>query len=336
MPPCEVIAITRRRLVVEHEAQRVGVMDRDVQHDAAAGVGLLDPPSLQMGGQIDGVEHPREQRLADPPLLDRVAHRAVSRRIAQMMVGAQDHAALAAFGDHRARVGKRSAPAASRTARACRRRPRRRPGRDAARWSSRCRPRRRPSTRPASSRLVVAWAMPCFARVFRRAIRVRAHDGDGFAAVGAERADHVLGGDRAGADQSPTESGHRLRSSLERGSTVPQDARMTRLVGHSTASGSKSPLASWRISSWAAREPRLRRVDRDARQGGQRVLGLFDVVEADHGEFPPDRDAGLGQRANEADRDDVVETKGGGRGLVEVEQLRNRRRRRPSSWSSFR
>ena len=44
--------------------------------------------------------------------------------------------------------------------------------------------------------------------VARRALGVRAHDGDGFAAVGAERLDHVLGRDCAGADQSPTKAGH--------------------------------------------------------------------------------------------------------------------------------
>ena len=69
MPPCEVIALDRHRLVVEHEAQRVGVVDGDVEHDAAARLGLLDPPALQMGRQIDGMEHAREQRLADPPRL---------------------------------------------------------------------------------------------------------------------------------------------------------------------------------------------------------------------------------------------------------------------------
>ena len=96
-----------RRLVVEHETQRVGVVDRDVEDDAAAGVGPLDAPALQMRRQIDRVEHPREQRLADPPRLDRLAHRAVRRGVAQVMVGAHHDAALAALRDHRARVGER-------------------------------------------------------------------------------------------------------------------------------------------------------------------------------------------------------------------------------------
>ena len=38
MPPREVIAVTRLRLVVEHEAQRVGVVHGDVEHHAAAGL----------------------------------------------------------------------------------------------------------------------------------------------------------------------------------------------------------------------------------------------------------------------------------------------------------
>ena len=49
--------------------------------------------------------------------------------------------------------------------------------------------------------------------VTRRAVRVRAHDGDCFAAIGAKRADHVLGGDRACADQSPTKFRHQLSRS---------------------------------------------------------------------------------------------------------------------------
>ena len=55
------------------------------------------------------------------------------------------------------------------------------------------------------------------------------------------------------------------------------------------------------------------RVYGDAGQSGKRVLSLFDVVEADDREVATDRDARLGQRADEADRDDVVETKRGGR-----------------------
>jgi hypothetical protein len=73
--------------------------------------------------------------------------------------------------------------------------------------------------------------------------------------------------------------------------------------------------------------PQTAAVDRDSGEGGKRVLCLFDVVEADHGKVFSDCDTRFGKRANEADRDDVVVTKGGGRGLGEVQQLRCRRPR---------
>lgn len=66
-------------------------------------------------------------------------------------------------------------------------------------------------------------------------------------------------------------------------------------------------------------------VDDHAGQGGKRVLGFLDVVEADNREVRADRNAGFRKPANKSDRDDVVETKGGGRRLGEVEQLRSRR-----------
>ena len=96
------------RVVVEHEAQRVGVVDGDVEDHAAAGLGRGDPPALQVRRQVDGVEHPREQRAADPAGLDRVAHGAVGGGVAQMMVGAHHHAGLAAGRDHLAGVGHAS------------------------------------------------------------------------------------------------------------------------------------------------------------------------------------------------------------------------------------
>ena len=68
--------------------------------------GRLDAPALQMRRQIDRMEDPGEQRLADAPFCDRVAHGAVGRGVAQMMVGAHDDAAPLAFGDHRAGVGQ--------------------------------------------------------------------------------------------------------------------------------------------------------------------------------------------------------------------------------------
>ena len=94
------------RLVVEHEAQGVGVVHGDVERDAAARLGLVDAPALQIGRQIDRMKHPREQRPADAPLFDRLAHRAMRRGVAQVVVDAHDDAAFAAGGDHRARVGE--------------------------------------------------------------------------------------------------------------------------------------------------------------------------------------------------------------------------------------
>ncbi len=94
-------------LVVEHETQRVGVVDRDVEHDPAARLRPLDPPALQMGRQIDGMKDAREERLADAALLDRLAHRAMRRGVAQVMVRRHHDAALVAFGDHRPRLGER-------------------------------------------------------------------------------------------------------------------------------------------------------------------------------------------------------------------------------------
>ena len=55
------------------------------------------------------------------------------------------------------------------------------------------------------------------------------------------------------------------------------------------------------------------------------MLDFFDVIEANDIEVDPHRNARLHQRAREPDRDNVVETKRGGREFVEVEQLRNRR-----------
>ena len=325
----------RRRFVVEHEAQRVRVMDRDVQHHAPARLGLLHPPALQMGRQIDGVEHPREQRLADSPLLDRGAHRAVRRGIAQMMVRAQDHAALAAFGDHCARVSERQRQRLlAQHVLSGRGR-----GEDLVamqlvrrRYVDRVDLLRRDQIGEARRRM----GDVMLASVFAGAIRVRAHDGNDFATVGADRADHMLRGNRAGSDQSPPEFGHEsapglkeVRSSARRADDEGRGAQHrfrlevpARELAHQKLRGAGAEIAS---------------VDRDARQGRQGMLGLFDVVEADHGEFPPDLDAGFGEGANESDRDDVVETKGGGRSPpVQIEQLRRRRRAARVCWSSSR
>ena len=160
--------------------------------------------------------------------------------------------------------------------------------------------------------------------VTRRAVRVRAHDRDRFAAIGAEGADHVLGGDRACADQPPTKFRHQCVLALraERPGRICESPKSS---GQSTASGSKSPLARWRMRSWAAREPRSRGLTATLLKAGSVCLASSMSSKPMTAKSTPDRNARLHQRADEADRDDVVETKGGGRRLAEVEQLRNRR-----------
>ena len=63
-------------------------------------------------------------------------------------------------------------------------------------------------------------------------------------------------------------------------------------------------------------------IDRDGRQRRKRMLRLFDVVEADHGKVSSNCRPSFGKRANKADRDNVVVTKGGGLRLAEIQQLR--------------
>src|SRR4051794_15950885 len=53
------------RLVIEHEAERVRVVDRDVEHDAAARLGPVDAPALEVRRQVDGVKDARRQRPPD-------------------------------------------------------------------------------------------------------------------------------------------------------------------------------------------------------------------------------------------------------------------------------
>src|SRR5579883_2407857 len=55
----------RLRLVAKDEAQRVGIMDGDVHHHAGAGLGVLDPPALQMLGKVHGRADAGEERPAD-------------------------------------------------------------------------------------------------------------------------------------------------------------------------------------------------------------------------------------------------------------------------------
>ena len=92
MPALCVSAVTSTGSSSEDEAQRVGVVHGDVEHHATAGAGSGEAPALQVRRQIDGVEDARRERLADPPGLDRLAHRAMRAGVAQVMVGSQDDA----------------------------------------------------------------------------------------------------------------------------------------------------------------------------------------------------------------------------------------------------
>jgi hypothetical protein len=51
------------------------------------------------------------------------------------------------------------------------------------------------------------------------------------------------------------------------------------------------------------------------------VLDFFDVVETDDIEVDSHRNAHLHQRAYEPDRDNVIETRRGGRRVVDVDEL---------------
>jgi hypothetical protein len=123
-----------QRLVVEDEAQRVGIVHRDVEDHPAAGVRARHAPALEMLRQMHRVEHPRGERPADLTRLNGGAHGAVRGGVPEMMVGAEHHARGGATHRPSRAHPRASAPAASRTGRACRRPPRRASARDAARW----------------------------------------------------------------------------------------------------------------------------------------------------------------------------------------------------------
>ena len=221
------------------------------------------------------------------PAGDRLAHGPVRAGVAQMMVGAHHHACRAAGGDHRAGIGERQWPAASRTAHACRPWRRRASGRGAARWWSRCRPRRCRRASSASSEARRRVGMP-LSRHRPCAGRVAAHHGDDLAARRADGADHPFPGDVARADQSPADghavssrravAPHALRSDAPRIPAPPAACRRYRtgIAGSSPCDDAEQALRRAR-----AHLPRFG-VD-----GGQRrrvVLGLGDIVEADDGQ----------------------------------------------------
>ena len=92
------------RLVVENEAQGVGIVHGDVEHDAAAGLGPGDAPALKMRRQKARMEHPCGDGLADETVLDGLVHRPVRAGVAQMVVRAHHDAGALAGVDHGAGI----------------------------------------------------------------------------------------------------------------------------------------------------------------------------------------------------------------------------------------
>ena len=78
---------------------------------------------------------------------------------------------------------------------------------------------------------------------------------------------------------------------------APQEARTISVVGHSTVSGSKSPLAIWRIKQLRRARAEVAPIHGDAGQGGKRVPGFLDVVEADDAEVVADQTPDAAERA---------------------------------------
>ena len=268
------------------KAQRVGIVDRDVHDNAAARFGLLNPPALQMRWQIDGVKHPCEQRLADAPRVDRVPHRPVR--------GARCEDDGSCPGSRRVRGTRRpsrarrraSAPAASRRERACLPSPPRKPGRGAARWWSRCRLRRRRSIAARSSRLVVACAIRCSCAILAARSAFALMTATTSPPLARKASIMCSRGDRAGSDRAPTGDWSWMGS---RKIEVRRPAGSADDQGRRAKHRFRLEVPACEVAHQELRRagPQTAAVDRDGGQGGKRVLGLFDVVEADHGEVRP-------------------------------------------------
>ena len=190
------------RLVVEDEAERVRIVDGDVEHDAAAGLGLVDPPALEVRRQVDGMEDAGGDGRADPALGHGGPHGPVGGGVAQVVVGAHDHARVAAGGDHAPGVGhgERQRLLAQHVLAGSGRSQGLRAvqlvrgadvdGLDAGRRQQLVEAR-------AAPRNAVLGSEAC------PALGIRAHHGVHLAAGSTDGAQHVLAGDGAGADQAP-------------------------------------------------------------------------------------------------------------------------------------
>ena len=95
------------RVFTQHKTQRIGIMHGDIEDHAATRIGPFNAPALQVRRQINGVENPRTQHLADLARSNGIAHSAVACGIAQVMVGACHDTSLAHGFQHFVRVANR-------------------------------------------------------------------------------------------------------------------------------------------------------------------------------------------------------------------------------------
>ena len=93
------------RVLVQVEADGVGVVHDDIGDHPAARSRVVDAPALQMGRKLDRVEDADALHAPDPACAYGVADGEVAARVAQMVVGAEDQPRLTGGGDHRRGIG---------------------------------------------------------------------------------------------------------------------------------------------------------------------------------------------------------------------------------------
>ena len=187
-------------------------MDGDVEDDAASCARLFNAPALEVRRQINGVENAGEKRLADTSCLNGFPHRSMRRSVSEMMVGSHHDAALSAFSGHCTRIveGKRKRLLAEHMFAGGRGRKDLVAMELVGRRNIDCVDRlvfdERSKVRRCLRDFVLRGIPGC-------PVGVRAHDGDNVSAVGAKGVDHMLGRNRARADDPPAKSGHYRLSS---------------------------------------------------------------------------------------------------------------------------
>src|SRR5215469_494151 len=65
-------------------------MDCDIENDSASGFGPREPPALETRRQINRMKDTGSERFPNYSFLDEFPQRAVSYRVAEVMVGPQD------------------------------------------------------------------------------------------------------------------------------------------------------------------------------------------------------------------------------------------------------